>query len=799
MRRIVSAREQAEMLSPWRKTADDDFMAGPTTSVAPSPDPVVPSTVNQPPTMTNIPREEFDNVLASKGVTYDQHLDNLESHFNAATSAQKRRGRVWYRAGGDILSDIGKKFNMSTNRAIAMAAALSSRTDWNNNLHYAAHMAGKYRPGENEDEWRRANIHPSALARYMEERHGIVPGEKHPDDPTNPAHFSIKELKALHKDGYMPRTRGDFNILANKHGGNHWQYNPDAVDPQTGKKGLWANAPLRGFEELQTDEGREAWLNNAEMSVRGDTQRSPDKWNPVPRRKKGEPEPPVEYRRPWEDAVDGHMRQVRDSTSPFGFLPTSAYTGAGVPTLGGNVDKAKLLRTVDENDFDKHLNGQKYKAFFANLGNKLGFRQSSHPDDQGYYDLGGKHWTELDPELLRSTVDTQHMRAASQPHGSLDPVPGYSKSSVVTEPQYEVYQQGLIDLTHRINSKLPQHKHLLPHQVQAIIWGKFKDDQKSSAGQTYWSPTMDDIIPFADRYSRFLTAEHVHPQLLEPPASDPFLTDSDEWFDAAMDSWERLHQHELVGPGMADPRDPLLAAVGDALSYSASVIRRTAAPSSAIYLLLPHWDPESCADILHAHHAAAQGRTAAPKMDQQWDNEVMDAARQGGFTLHDHVGDGPTEGYMVSLYKDSEFSKPMTELTPEHVRNFVAQNSEALGKPHHYLGGWLQDGKFYLDVSVHIPDINRATAQAVRNQQLGIYDLNRGRTIHTEEAGYMTGSPAVLGSRNRGRNSPVPPPAQGRPGSGGRHSEESRRTAAAEGRGQHRPLGRDGRPAPQGR
>ena len=537
MRRIITAREQAELLSPWQKTADDLMVSAP-----PGPQTldsnVGVQAARQPPTTTNIPRSQFDNILASKGVTYDQHLDNLESHYNAATEDQKKRGRVWYRAGGDTLRDIGKKFGITTNRAISMAAALSARTDWNNNLHFAAHMAGNYRPGENEDEWRRANIHPSAMARYMESKYDITPGEKEAGDRSNPDHFSAKELKGLHEGGYMPRTKADFNQLADAHSGNHLQYTPG--DKKKGTPGRWDNKPLRGFEELQTPEGRAAWLKNAQMPNRGGTETE---------------------RKPYEDAIDGHMRAVKDTTSPYGYLPSHSYTGAGVPTLGGNIQKAKLLRTVGEDEFDKHLNGPKYKAFFSNLGNNLKFLKADRPEDQGYYDHGGKHWSDHDPDYLRSTIDTQHMRAASQPHGSSAPAPGYKEASQVTPEQYEVYQQGMADLTHRINSKLPKNKQLMPHQVQAIIWGKFKDDQakkKSGAGQTYFSPTMDDVQPFADRYSRFLAAseqEHVDPRLLEPPLSDPYQTDSDDWWENVLESWLQRHQQE-VGPHHPHVEEP---------------------------------------------------------------------------------------------------------------------------------------------------------------------------------------------------------------------------------------------------
>ena len=725
MRRVLSAREQAEMLNPWLKTADEDLLAGPPPAVDADPRAGLgtpPPAGPQPPTMTAIPREDFDRILAPKGVTYDEHLDNLESHFDAATAEQQRRGRVWYRAGGDIIRDISQKFGMSVRRGIAMTAALSSRTDWNNNLHYFAHMAGKYLPGENEEEWKRANIHPSALARYMEERHGIVPGEKAEGDPTNPAHFSIKELKQLHREGYMPRTKADFNALAKAHGGNHWQYNPDEIEPQTGEKGRWTNAPLRGFEELQTREGRAAWLRNARMPVRGDTKRSPNKWSPTPRRKKGEPPPPVEYRKPWEDAIDGHMRQVRDSKSPYGFTPTGAYTGAGVPTLGGNIDKAKLLRTADEADFDRHLNGPKYRAFFANLGHRRRFRKATDPDDQGHYDLGGRHWTEQELELLRSTVDTQHMRAASQPHGSTKPVPGYSASSVVTDKQYEVYQHGLIDLTHRINSKLPQHRHLLPHQVQAIIWGKFKDDInaiKPSAGQTYWSPALDDIEPFGDRYSRrrLALATHIHPRLLEPPASDPYQTDSDEWFESALDSWFDNHHHELGGhhqreDGAVEPWDSHRPEVREAMRAVARADRLLAREVLA-----------GAAEVLSYSSSLIRGGGIQDNTyPQEWMDKAEELAREtGGFTIHDDPNDpddAPSTSYQVAIpgHEDSTIN------TGEGWAEWARRNHDILRG--HDMGTWKdeKDGLYYTEPSEGIDDYDEAARQVMERNQWSMWD-----------------------------------------------------------------------------
>lgn len=183
----------------------------------------------------------------------------------------------------------------------------------------------------------------------------------------------------------------------------------------------------------------------------------------------------------------------------------------------------------------------------------------------------------------------------------------------------------------------------------------------------------------------------------------------------------------------------------DPSMYSDLPWRKHAAAPSARYIFLPHWDPQECVDIMH-DHAADMGYRVALQVTP----ELMQQAQQGGFTLHDHVGDAPTHGYMVSLAKNAEQKLPMSELSPQHVQNFVGQHTRELANPDTYLGGWLDGPSFYLDVSSHRPTLDRAARDAAANNQLGIYDLDHGKTIDTEEAGWRTGLPQIVGGRDRG-------------------------------------------------
>lgn len=250
------------------------------------------------------------------------------------------------------------------------------------------------------------------------------------------------------------------------------------------------------------------------------------------------------------------------------------------------------------------------------------------------------------------------------------------------------------------------------------------------------------------------------------------------------------------------------------------------------YVLLPHWDPEESAGIMHDHAAdmatsvqpgSSQGMGwAAPGMDddqlghavfrhhsKKWDEpgskckyckappthailhsegmayvqtcdkhldkgkeaaaacvpyggsdpsninsvkklaapaitpELMDMARHGGFTLHDHVGDAPTSGYMVSRSKNTEDTMPMNKLTPEHISSYANAHTRELSDPNTYLGGWLDGKNFYLDISSHRPTIDRAAHDAANANQLAIYDLGKGTSINTPDAVNQAGDPGL--------------------------------------------------------
>lgn len=149
-------------------------------------------------------------------------------------------------------------------------------------------------------------------------------------------------------------------------------------------------------------------------------------------------------------------------------------------------------------------------------------------------------------------------------------------------------------------------------------------------------------------------------------------------------------------------------------------------------------------NVRHASRTPSWAREAAEILGTPTlTPELMTMAKNGGFTLHDHVGDAPTSGYMVSTHKNTEEMRPLSALRPEHIAHYVNAHSRELANPNSYLGGWLDKGNFYLDVSTHRPTLDRAAADAAQNNQLAIYDLGKGQSINTPDAVWAAGDPGL--------------------------------------------------------
>lgn len=154
-----------------------------------------------------------------------------------------------------------------------------------------------------------------------------------------------------------------------------------------------------------------------------------------------------------------------------------------------------------------------------------------------------------------------------------------------------------------------------------------------------------------------------------------------------------------------------------------------------------HWTAAAPGDLsvrasygLTSEAATYRPRGNPKKPVNSWDRDVMHSVtKDGGFTFRDVVGDGPKEGYMVSVNKDTEVKMPLRDLTSAHVADYMSTHQQTLKDPNNYLGGWVYKGNVYLDISRHTPDREEALRLARANKQLGIYDIGKGETVLTAD------------------------------------------------------------------
>jgi hypothetical protein len=110
--------------------------------------------------------------------------------------------------------------------------------------------------------------------------------------------------------------------------------------------------------------------------------------------------------------------------------------------------------------------------------------------------------------------------------------------------------------------------------------------------------------------------------------------------------------------------------------------------------------------------------------------------RDGGITIST-TGVRPRSGFAIAGIRNAAGDKVETvingEAKPEDVQKFVNENKDILSQPNHYIGGWVNDGKTYLDVSEVHNDKATALGKAEARDEIAIYDLGNGEEHFTRE------------------------------------------------------------------
>jgi hypothetical protein len=113
----------------------------------------------------------------------------------------------------------------------------------------------------------------------------------------------------------------------------------------------------------------------------------------------------------------------------------------------------------------------------------------------------------------------------------------------------------------------------------------------------------------------------------------------------------------------------------------------------------------------------------------------------GGFSYNATTGSfNPSTGYMVSLAGFEE-QFYFDDFENKDIKQYFVRHVKQLCKDESFLGGWVDDNRVYLDVSINIDDLETAIYTGIMNDQLAIFDCENQRAItlpSPQRSGTMT-------------------------------------------------------------
>lgn len=102
---------------------------------------------------------------------------------------------------------------------------------------------------------------------------------------------------------------------------------------------------------------------------------------------------------------------------------------------------------------------------------------------------------------------------------------------------------------------------------------------------------------------------------------------------------------------------------------------------------------------------------------------------EGGVSYSITTGEAnPKTGYMVSILGfEKQFD--LDKVIDTDVKEYISENANELWGSNRFLGGWKDNDKVVLDISVNINNVTQAYYTGIINKQKCIYDCGAKRTI----------------------------------------------------------------------
>jgi hypothetical protein len=118
--------------------------------------------------------------------------------------------------------------------------------------------------------------------------------------------------------------------------------------------------------------------------------------------------------------------------------------------------------------------------------------------------------------------------------------------------------------------------------------------------------------------------------------------------------------------------------------------------------------------------------------------KIMEKEREG-FSVSPRTGESPQHGYMVALdghthrYPAAILDDPAK--LHKAIDDMLMSEKSSFRGGDMYLGGWVEDGKLWLDPSQNVPDLATATKLGKERDQVGIFDVDTFNTVGTGGSG----------------------------------------------------------------
>ena len=105
---------------------------------------------------------------------------------------------------------------------------------------------------------------------------------------------------------------------------------------------------------------------------------------------------------------------------------------------------------------------------------------------------------------------------------------------------------------------------------------------------------------------------------------------------------------------------------------------------------------------------------------------ILNAEEHDGASVNAY-NETPEVGYMVSFDKDAEAK--YGDLTPNIIEDYFYRHHEALRDRDVFVGAWLNDGVWYLDLSLNTASFEEAHVIGKIAKQKAIYNLDTQQGI----------------------------------------------------------------------